>query len=174
MTETRRLGGKKMATLSGSSGFAVAISTTKAGDAGSETPTGDIIYLWCEKISINDKSEDRVRVLSNYTSLKIPTGKMSLGVTLGNVIIGKFVSGTATEELDVVRNFIREHSVKIGGTKVYIFVKNIADDKYVKLGWNTSHTQIRYYYGYPEPTTWEMDKGKMYKAMSLKFQDVTM
>ena len=163
-----------MATLAGDSGYGCVMSTTIAGAAGSETPSGDLVYFWAEEMEILEKSDDRRRVMSNYTTSQLPTGKYDQGFKLSKVIVTKQAQATAGAEVDVIRNFIRDHSIKVGGTRVYGFLYNFAESRYQLLDWNATHTQIRPFYGRPQPTNWKMGKGKIYTASSFTFLKVTL
>lgn len=160
----------------GSSLYCVAISTSYAGSAGSETPDGTVIYLFPKKVHIADKNDDKRRVIANNKATKTMTNKLDLGIIMKDVEIRKVVKNTATEELDYIRDFIRTYGSKSGTAKVYCFVWNRAEAKSIKLSWNTSDVQINYMEGRPVPTIWEMndDISKGYIANSFVFEQINL
>ena len=162
-----------MGVLAGDSGYGFVMSTTIGGGVGTETPSGDIVYFWAKDMEILDASRDRRRVMSNYITSQLPTGKLDQGIKLSNIRVTKQAQASAGAEVDIIRNFIRDHSVKIGGTKVYGFLYNFAETRYQLLDWNASHVQIRPILGRPQPTNWKMLKGKIYGAANFVFYKVT-
>lgn len=163
-----------LTTVAGDSGYAIAISTATTGAAGSETPDGSVVYFFCEKITIQRKSQDKRKPIAGENTTKTIAGKVDLMVICTNCTITKEVTATPTAEMDAIDTFCHDHGTKIGSTKVYLFVKNLADSAYKKLSWNSGGTFVRYVYGYVSPPTAELGKGGMYVIPSLVFEQVTL
>ena len=161
-----------MATLAGNANYAIAIATAIAGAAGSETPSGDIVYLYAKKANITNKNKDKRNTIAANGAIKIVTAKNDLGVKLTDCTVSKEVTAESTLETDVITNFIYDHGRKIGSTKVYMFVYNIADGRYVKLS-HVSGTHVRYMYGLFGDYDIELGQGGLFKIKSLIFEQVT-
>jgi hypothetical protein len=157
----------------GSSDYAFAMSTAKTGATGSESPDGTAVYLFPKKYGFVAVSKDRRRVISNFSSSMVLSGKYDLGIRLTNVIVTAVVKATGVEEVDYVRDFIRTYGSKVGSDKVYAFLHNAAANKDHKCSWDSSHTQVQYMEGRPMATTWENAGGDMFMAPSFVFYEVT-
>lgn len=161
-----------MATIAGNNNYAIAISTTKTGIAGSETPTGDIIYLFAEDIGWDNASGDKRKLIAKGKVIKIITGKIDLQFKLGNCTISKQATASSTLEITAIENFIYNHGRVQGSDKVYLFVYNIADASYMKLS-HVSSVHVQYILGYFGKYNGRMGKAKIFKIPSLTFEQVT-
>ena len=158
----------------GTSDYFVALSTATTGATGSETPDGDVVYLFAEDFTLSFKEGQAAKPSVAGRSFRYPNGKRAMSVDLTNCIITAQVTASATAELNAILDFIYDNSNKIGAGGVYCFIKNIAESNaYIKLSWNTSGTPVQYLKGYVDVSTVKGEKGKMYRIPSLKVVEAT-
>lgn len=123
-------------TIVGDSGWAVIVSTEKAGTPGTNgTPSGDIYYFLTDDIKIKHDGLDRFTPASTFT-MRYTTNKRNIELQSSNCYITDEVAGTSTEELNLILDFLYTSSIKTGASKVYAWVYHAADAKYLKLSWD--------------------------------------
>lgn len=162
-----------LSTAAGNAAYIICMSPDKTGAAGSETPNGAAIYILCENYEIQDANNDNRKITSNHTVTQYSTNKLDCKVKFSNVVILPQGASSASAQLDIVRNYLYTYGSKTGAAKSYCWCYHIADAHYNLLSWDSSHTQKRYMYGKPKPTSWKSGKGKYYTASSLEFGEVT-
>jgi len=162
--------------VAGVDGYAVCISSATTGAAGSESPdyTGDeeAIFLFAEKIQIMNKSKDKKSLIPNNKGIKILTGKADINMKISGCNVGPQGASTGTTQIELIEDFVYRHGRKRGGAKVFLFVKNLADDDWKKLDHNDAHVHIKPLEGYIADTDVEFGKGNVYKLNSLIFEQV--
>jgi len=162
-----------MATIAGNSNYAIAIASATTGAAGSETPSGDIVYLFAESVKGSVKNNDKRKIVAAEKIIKIVTGKTNLQVKLTKCTISKEVTATATAEINAITDQFRDWGFKGQSAKCYIFVKNTADSTYVKISWSRpAGVHQQFMAGYIEGYDWSMMKGKIFVIDTLTFSQV--
>ena len=156
----------------GSNTYPLAIASATTGAVGSETPDGDVIYLYPlagAKLNIKSMNKNRPTVggASEYAS-----GKRMIGFN-GKVKVGAVGANSATTEMNAILDFIYDHTLQAGVSKCYLFYKNTADGQYVKLSWNSSHAHLQYIKGFFTGIPLELPAGKIYTP-SIDFREATL
>jgi len=162
-----------LATVAGDSAYAVAISTTYTGAAGSETPTGEIIYLLATDIDYKLISMDPFTQSAGFT-IRYPTNMRKISVGLVGCTIPKQGAVKSTTEASAIINFVYNYSIKFGAAKLYCFLYHMADELYLKCSWNTSHVQLQYIKGQFENLALKLGGGEYpWKAPTITFTEAT-
>ena len=132
-----------MTTIAGNVNYKIYLSTATTGAAGSETPTGDIVYFWAEDY---DKSVGNLVKPKDSIdqSIYIPSSKYSIAITLKNCVIVPQGAVTSIAEANAIDHFIYTYSLKRNAAGMYLFIYSEAESIYRKLSWNTSGTHLQY------------------------------
>ena len=162
-----------MTLIGGDANYTITLSTDYTGSAGSESPSGDTVKFFAQDVEYKPTSGDQRKILSNGSSLKVITGKISRSVGLMNCIVVANVENTATEEMDAIEEFVHAHGEKVGSTKVYLWIYHESDARYKKLGYDSSNNHTRYLKGFPLPLDYKMGAGKTYIMPTFLFEEVT-
>lgn len=130
----------------GLSDWAVIISTSFTGAVGSETPDGDLYYFNCKDVKYNGVSLDKGIPAAGFV-IRYPTGKKEISVKISDCTVPAAELATSTQELNRIENFMYTSSIKVGATKVFLFLFHI-DGHYKKMNWDSDHNHIQYLEGY--------------------------
>jgi len=131
-----------LTTIAGTTDYKIYLATAKTGVAGSETPSGDVVYFYAEDYSKPVGNLVKPKPSVNFTAY-YPGSKWNITITLKNVQVKANVKNTATEEADAIDHFIFENSIVRGSTGMYIFLYHEADAKYRHIDWNTSGVHMQ-------------------------------
>lgn len=132
----------KMTTIAGTTDYKIYLATATTGAAGSETPSGDVVYFYAEDYSKPVGNIVKPKPSVNFTAY-YPASKWNLSFTLKNCHVKANVKSTATEEADAIDHFIFTHSIQRGGGGFYIFLYHEADAKYRHIDWNSTGVHMQ-------------------------------
>ena len=157
-----------MTRIAGTTDYKIYLATAKTGAAGSETPSGDVVYFFAEDYSkpVGNLVKPKPSV---GTAFYVPSTKYNITISLKNIHVKANVKGTATEEADAIDHFIYTNSIARGGAGFYIFLYHEADGKYRHIDWNSAGVHMQTMFvaidGWDDHAT----QGKLILYPSMKF-----
>ena len=146
--------------------WVIAISTAQ-----SSGPSGDILYLMCEKVTGNLNSKNKISNYMGGSSFSLRSGKRGNCVTLHKCVVVKYSGqSTLTSSMNAILLFFAQFT-KTSQAPAYLFVKNWNDSDFLAIGMDAGVTaQTDYMTGYPTSGSWTMEKNVMYFD-SIKFEE---
>ncbi len=135
---------------------------------GEAIPSGDIVYLFSDKLGGNDKFMQKIKNLAMGTNYSNKNGKYKPSVRLDTCIIIKQTQADNTAEFNAQVTQIRKWH-KAASNPIYLTIFSETDERNIALGVNPSTgAPIDYLKGYVTDFGWDV-KGNIYYIKGLSF-----
>jgi len=164
-----------MSTDLGDTNANLCIASMYTGSAGSETPranAGDFrAFFWTPDINGPYGSLMKIKPLTGGGSQGISNGMRERPIDLKDCYLVPYGGKTLTTCFNETIDFFDKRT-KVGAAACYLFMLNLNDNEYLKLGQNAGCTvQTRYLKGVPIKYPWKLAEGVLYNFYGIKFQE---
>jgi len=151
----------------GDTSYGIMIATAES----SGLPSGDILYLLSPEIGGSEAFTSKITDLPSGVSFGLKDGRRAITLSVADCYIIKYTGvSTNTDAFSEINNWLRvQHGD--GKDPLYFFAKNLVDNKYIKLGIDTSGTAINYLKGYVQGYSWVLGAGNVYHLRGLRFKE---
>ncbi len=147
---------------------------TPAASEAPDTSQGTLVYLVTPDIEGAYKNLMKWKEISGGSSYAMWDGKRDWPISNNDIFVAKYGAvSTNTEAFNQILNQFKAWT-KIGASPIYLFFKNITDNKYLCLGANASCSEFNNYLkGGIQSFPWKIGEGNIYYFKSITFKETT-